>query len=431
MFRKTTSIKSLLAQATLFTLIVVAGLWLGSWILSIPTSNASDMLPRLTFASPVPPVGDPQLHVAKTVDNDSPQPGETIEYTLTYSATSTSGHPSPQAYNGKLYDFLPAGVAYMSSSPPADHENGRLLFDVGVVGPTEETATVQARVLEGYERLHNYALLVADGVTPTHDSLLTTVEPPPTLWLNLTKTGHTAVLTNSQLVYTIRCENPSDITVNDVTIIDVLPTGVSFEGASPPPDTTGTLPVLTWSLGDMGTLESRTIVITTTSPALTGVITNVAMADARQRVMTHTLFATQVISEGAILYLTKQGSATKVDVGDELVYTLQYENIGNQTATGAKLTDTLPADVAVTDIYSTATLILPQPPGILVWDIGQVLTNTPAGKIVITVTVAGDWNRTLHNVADITAPGSFPGHAEWDAQIPLATLYLPIVTRNF
>jgi uncharacterized repeat protein (TIGR01451 family) len=424
---QTVNATSLLARLTLLTLIVVAGLWMGSWILSIPTSNASEALPRLTFASPIPPVGNPQLHVAKTVDNDSPEPGEIIEYTLTYLATSTTGHPNPRAYNARLYDFLPAGTQFLFSIPASDYENGRLLFTDNMVGQTEESVRVRVRVLEGYEQLYNHALLMADGVTPTHDSLLTAVEPPPTPWLNLSKTTDPVVLVNSDLVYTIHCQNPSGTTANGVTVIDVLPAGLSFEDASSPPDTTATLPLLTWSLGDLGPSESRTIIITTTAPASAGVITNVAMADGRQQVMTHTLFATQVVSGGAILRLNKFGSAAEVDVGEELVYTLRYENIGDQTATGTMLTDTLPADVAVTGIYSSTPLVSSQP---LVWDIGQVFTDAPPEEVVITVTVEGDPDRMLHNVADIAAPGSFAGHAELNTRVRLAMMYLPVIMRE-
>ncbi len=408
-------------KATL-ALIGVAGLWLlGAWLLSAPTLNASDALPRLTFQSPIPPSGNPQLGLAKTVDNDTPTSGDEIVYTLTYSTTN----PGSQAFNVRLYDFLPAGVQLVSTNPSASYRNGALLFTAPSVGPTNATATVRVRVSEGYEQLYNHALVMADFVTPTHASLMTSVEQPPA-WLRLTKTGYEAVLINEELVYTLRCENPSGVTVDNVTVVDVLPAGLPLVGASPPPDME-MLPMRRWSLGDLGSGESQTIVITTTAPASASVITNTALADARQRVVTETVFATQVISEGAILRVTKQGSAPAVYVGDELVYTLQYENAGDQPATGVVLTDTLPPDVSATGIYSSGTLINSQP---LVWDLGT-LSPTDSGEIVITVTVGGSPGRTLHNVVDITGPSSFPGHADLDTLVRMAQLYLPVVVRNF
>ena len=61
----------------IFTLIGMAGLWfLGTWLLSASPSNASNTsLAALTFQSPI---GNPQLALDKTIDNDTPQPSNEI-----------------------------------------------------------------------------------------------------------------------------------------------------------------------------------------------------------------------------------------------------------------------------------------------------------------------------------------------------------------
>jgi uncharacterized repeat protein (TIGR01451 family) len=419
MIHERMNIKSYLAQTMLLTLIVLAGLWLGTSMPSITTSRASDALPAPTFQSPI---GTPQLSIVKTLDNTNPEPGDVIEFTLTYSTTN----PGSQAFDVHLYDFLPTGVQYLSSNPLASYKSGRLHFSMPSVGSTPMNATVQVRVREGYEQLRNYALLMADWVDPADVSLLTTVSQPPAS-LNVTKIGDSAVLADGELVYTVRCENPSGVTVNDATVVDILPTGMQLEAASPPPDSGGTPSVPMWSLGDVGAGESRTIVITATAPSSTGLFTNTALADARQRVVTHTVFATQVVTEAAILRLSKYGSAAQVDVGDELVYTLQYANIGNQSATGVTLTDTLPSDVTVLGVSSpaSATVTTQQ----VVWDLGTVVSGT-MGTAVITVTVDGNWGGNLHNVANITAADAFPGHADLYTPVRSATLYLPAVMRT-
>jgi uncharacterized repeat protein (TIGR01451 family) len=194
--------------------------------------------------------------------------------------------------------------------------------------------------------------------------------------------------------------------------------------AFPSPDVVNT-PMLSWSLGDLGPGQGRTVALTVTAPATAGVITNTALADARQWVVTPTVFATQVISDGAILRVTKQGSAPAVDVGDELVYTLRYENAGSQLADEVTLVDTLPADVAVTGIS----------PAPAFWTLQQItwtLASAPgtSGEMVITTTVEGSAGRTLHNIADITGPGSLAGHAELDTPVRPRRLYLPIAMKN-
>ena len=406
---------SLFAKFALI-LVGVAGLWLlGTWLLSAPQLSASGAsLALLTFRSPI---GDPELALVKTVDNDNPDPGEVIEYTLTFSTTNDGS----QVFNVRLYDFLPAGVEPVD---PMTYD-GMVMFTVPTVSTTNVITTVQVRVLEGYERLYNHAFITADFVAPTHASLWTDVDQPP-LWLSLSKIGHTAVLTGSELVYELRCENTSDVTVNDVTMIDVLPGGVSLVDAFPSPEVS--LPVLSWSVGDLAPGAAWEAVITTTAPNVAGMITNTALADARQRVMTRTILATRVLTEAAILQVTKLGSTPKLGLGHELVYTLRYENIGNLPATDVVLTDTLPADITVMGVStSTASATTGQ----LVWNIG-VLSPTNSGEVVITVTVQGMAGRWLHNVADIAGqPGSFPDQDELYTRVRLSMIYLPVVMRNY
>jgi uncharacterized repeat protein (TIGR01451 family) len=215
--------------------------------------------------------------------------------------------------------------------------------------------------------------------------------------------------------------------VNDVTVVDVLPTGVTLIGTSLQPDPGWSSPALRWSLGDLGPGESRTIVITTTAPSSIGPITNTALADARQRVVTQTVFATDVVTEAASLRLTKRASASGVNVGNDLVYTLRYQNIGNQVATGVVLTDILPSQVTLTGILSQSQLISSDP---LVWSIGSVTPGLPPGEIVITTTVNGGWGTTISNVAEIRALGTYGGYAEVFTAIRLAKFYLPIMIRQ-
>lgn len=405
----------------IFTLIGMAGLWfLGAWFLSAPPSNASNTpLAALTSQSPI---GNPQLALDKTIDNDTPQPSNEIIYTLAYSTTN----PGSQAFNVLLYDFLPAGVQFVSANPsPASYANGVLLFTAPSVETKTVAVTVRARVLAGYEQLYNHALVIADGVTPTHASLLTSVIQPFGR-LRLVKTGYEYVLVNDELVYILHCENTSDVIVDDVTIVDILPTGLPLVDASPAPDVV-TLPLLKWSLGQLNPGEIRTVIVTTTAPTFAGVITNTALADARQSAMTQTMFSTQAITTGAILQVTKEGSAQVVGVGDELVYTLRYKNLGDTIAMGVVLTDTFPSDISVDGVYPPAASLTAQQG---VWNFAS-LAPSATGEIVITTTVGGAPARTLHNVAVITGHDSFPGHAELDTQVRCVLLYLPLVMRDF
>ena len=144
-------INELFPIRSVVVLICVAGLAVFSaWLLSTPGLKASGGLSSLTFTSPI---NNPQLGLAKTVDNSAPAPGGQIIYTLIYSNTN----PGSEAFNVRLYDFLPAGVELVSTNPPVVPSDGVLLFTASSVGPGTEnhTVTVRVNVLDGYNQLYN------------------------------------------------------------------------------------------------------------------------------------------------------------------------------------------------------------------------------------------------------------------------------------
>jgi hypothetical protein len=90
------------------------------------------------------------------------------------------------------------------------------------------------------------------------------------------------------------------------------------------------------------------------------------------------------------------------------------------------MADTPPSDVTVTAVFPSPASQTPQ---LITWDL-ETLTPGESGKILITTTVGGRGGRTLHNVANITGPGSFPGHAELNTTVRPMLLYLPLMMRN-
>jgi uncharacterized repeat protein (TIGR01451 family) len=270
--------------------------------------------------------------------------------------------------------------------------------------------------------------LIFDSPVPT-STPMPTPTPTPLPDLRLVKTGYPVVLTDDELLYTLRCESIGGSTANDVTVEDTLPAGLPLVGASPPPHTV-TLPSLEWAVGDLSPGQIWEAMITITAPASASVITNAALAAAQPDVMTQTLFATQVVTSARILRVTKAGSTLVVDVGDELVYTLYYWNDGNQSAAEVVLTDTFPSDVTMTAVLDWPTDLTSERG---VWSLGT-LEPDESGQVVITVTVEGDGDRMLLNVVDVTClpePGCVPGHAELFTRVRPRPQCLPLVLRAF
>ena len=313
-----------------------------------------------------------------------------------------------------------------AAPPPASYENGVLLFTAPSIGPDtdDRVVTIRVRVREGYDQLRNYALVTADGVTPTHAALLTNVYTQA-VHLSLLKTAYAAVVVGDELVYTLRVENDGEAVLPEVRVWDVMPAGLALEGASPWPDQVS-LPILQWSLGSLAPAEVWEAVLTTTAPAQPTVLTNTAFADSRITAVTDTLFATEVVT-GAILRVTKEGSVSRVSMGDELVYTIHYWNGGSRDAGDVVLTDTLPADVTVVGVSPAATTATTD---YLVWELGALPVGA-SGTLVVTTTVNWGSGDVLHNEVDVVAADSFPGHAEVDTIVGGARYYLPLVMRNY
>lgn len=386
-------------------------------------SEAGTALPRpLLFQSPI---GNPVLTIDKTADNTTPQPGDIVNYTVAYGNTAEGS----QAFNVRVYDFLPAGVQYLSASPaPISTADGILLFTAPSVGPTTALSniTVQVRVLSGYAGLNNQVLVTADGVTPTVDSLLITVLPA-TSHLSLVKDGDAAALIEGELEYTLRCQNTGPIAYNNVEVIDVLPSGVTLVSASVPP-TTAALPLLKWAVGTLAPGASWEVDLVATAPATAGVITNTASLNALTHASVQALWPTQLITEGIILDVNKTGSATEIYPGDQLIYTLTYRNKGSIPANDAVLTDTLPAGVTYVSAYPAPTTHSGQA---YTWNIPSPLNAGATGTIVITTTVASNASGILVNQVEISAPDGWGDSDSFSTTVKSRAIYLPLVLRSY
>ncbi len=408
---------------TILILSALIGVWLfsSSFLSASSFANSESFRALLVFRSPI---GNPELVLNKTANHANPKPGDELSYTLAYSNIRYGS----QAFNVRLYEFLPDGVDFVSAYPPADYnDDGVLIFNADSIGPgtAPRLVTVTVLVKEGYTTLNNQALVVADGVTPTHATLATNVTPL-VRQVSVTKSGYPYVIKNRTLLYRVRCENTGEGALENLSMVDILPPGVTIQTASPTPSTVN-YPLVTWTTPDLAVGDTWEVLITATAPSEVGTITNTVMVDADLLDMTSGLFSTQVISEGAIIYLEKAGSAQELYWGDEIVYTLDYQNIGNVEAEDVRLTDTLPTNITIIGVSDTPAVSNTQR---LVWELPTVDADS-SGRVVFTATVGGTPGRTLHNVADTDGPGLFDAsHAEFDTEVLYHFVYLPIVMRQ-
>ena len=181
----------------------------------------------------MPKIAD--LSVTKSVDNDVPNEGDTIVYTIT---VSNAGPDT--ATNVEVTDQLPDGVTYVSDDGGGDYDSGTGVWDVGDVAnggsaTLDITATVDAGT--GGDTIINDAEVTAvDQADPNPGNEQGSVAITVRLQgadLSVTPTDSPdPVMPGGQLIYTISVNNkgPSDAT--GVTITNTLPAEVSFNLAS-------------------------------------------------------------------------------------------------------------------------------------------------------------------------------------------------------
>ncbi|GAW85540.1 hypothetical protein bplSymb_SCF00808P001 [Bathymodiolus platifrons methanotrophic gill symbiont] len=184
---------------------------------------------------------------------------------------------------------------------------------------------------------------------------------------------------------------------------------------------------VTWNLADIsaGTNGSVTVTVDVNSPLKNGtVLHNVTTIDSAE--IPHLSdFDDVIVSSTAALKLTKTASKTVVNPGDELVYTIAYENVGSDSATNVILQDLLPADVT----FKSASNGGSDPTArVVIWYLGSVAAGAK-GSVTLTVTVNKPLANgiVLSNVASIISTET-PHAVKDEVQVPV--LSEPVLEMN-
>ncbi len=313
--------------------------------------NAADN--SASESTTVDPVAD--LTLTKT---DSPDP-VAVGADLTYTLDVANAGPS-DATAVALTDELPAGLTYQSATPSqgsCSETSGIVTCDLETLG-SSSSASVQIVVRpQSAGEITNSASVSssAHDPNPSDNSASESTTVDPVADLTLTKTGSPdPVAIGSDITYTLDVANagPSDAT--GVTLTDELPTGVTYQSATPSQGTcneaSGTV---TCDLGALAASSSAAVQVVVRADSA-GEITNSASASATEHdpnAADNSASESTTVDPVADLSLTKSDSPGPVLVGADLTYTLDVANAGPSDATGVTLTDELPAGVT----YQSAT----------------------------------------------------------------------------
>lgn len=302
-----------------------------------------------------------------TVDIQGPQGAIPLGQNLTYVVTVRNLGPS-QATGVKLVDLLPENVLLVSASsnrgilsiqgnqlttllPTLDPDSPPLILTI-VVATTATTPTLITHVAtlianEPEADLENNSASLTTTVTPLAD-LQVQVEGP-----------RQPTLVGQPLVYTVTLTNQGPSTATGISLVDVLPSGVSFVSARD--NAGGILTVQDGVVTDqISSLPSGGVVVLTiiVRPTLDSVATPLKnrayvtslVTDPNSANDSATITTPVVPASDLAVSVATDSDSGALGAGDTLTYTIRVANRGPSPALGVTLVDLLPANVTVTSI---------------------------------------------------------------------------------
>jgi len=180
------------------------------------------------------------------------------------------------------------------------------------------------------------------------------------------------VAAGAGFIYTIRFENTGNASATGVTIVDTLPAGVIFQSASSGGVYSASSHTVTWNPGTLAAGSGGFLTVAVQAGA--GLAVGTPLVNTASITCTEgasgSATLTTTIGAGSNLVLEKSGAPSAVPPNGVIAYTLSYRNIGNQTARGVRISDTIPAGTAYVAGSATAPGILAG--SLLSWELGDI-----------------------------------------------------------
>lgn len=383
------------------------------------------------------PVNYPDLEVTKTVNNSTPQVGETIEYTIKVKHLNTT---TINATNVLLDDDLDSGLSYVSDDSGGAYNPVTGIWTVGTIEPgkTEQikiTVTVNAGTsgtdinnLVHLESFDQNDLNTANN----EDNVEITVA---TADLIMTKTVNDSSPNEGQSIeFTLQVENLNTSLSNasNIIVTDLLPAGLTYVSDDSGGDYNNVTGI--WTLpSTLAPNDTETIKITATIDTNTAAqtITNTAIItsfDQADDNRSDNIATVDLNVNGSDLQVVKTVSDTNPATLDIITYTIVVTNNGPLNATNIIVEDIL--SNRLTFISSTETQGTPYNLGTDQWFVGN-LNNGASATLTIDVQVENNaGGKLVSNTASILSvdqPDSITDNNNDTADIGVGSADLEII----
>ncbi len=275
-------------------------------------------------------------------------PGNQVAYTIV--VTNEQGRST--ARNVVVTDQTPPGLTFVSNAGACTTAFPCALGDLG---PGESRTIIATfAVPEGYAApnpIVNRTQVTSDttDANPSDNTAeaQTTVNRSADIGLSKQVAPATA-LVGATVVFTVEAVNNGPSVATNVTVVDLLPAGLSLTGSTASQGVYLASPAGEWSVGRLGVGERAQLTLTavvTQSGTITNIATNTTGNEPDPDTSNDT--ATATLNAGV---LADVGVAKSVDVpnpalGETVTFTVRVTNFGPSAATGVVVEDALPADL--------------------------------------------------------------------------------------
>ena len=271
-----------------------------------------------------------------------------ITYTIRLTNTGTL-----TATGTLVEDPLPAGVTYQAGSLSSSGGSGAASYDAlgnrvlwtGSLGPGQSvTVTFAAKVNIANGIIDNCAT-IRDVQNGAFRRCARTVVGAggPSLASSLKTSDRPVYATGDQITYTITLVNDGTQNAPYVVLHDPLPAGVSAFFASATAGTVNfTSNLVQWN-GSIPAGGVVNITIRGNLSASNGVLKNTAVVTDVATSRVYTLTREVLVGTALLINAEKLAQPLSAQAGDEITYVMRLDNFGSAVASGAVLTDPLPA----------------------------------------------------------------------------------------
>jgi LPXTG-site transpeptidase (sortase) family protein len=347
------------------------------------------------------------IALAKIVSNATPDLGSNVTFTV----TATNNGPN-NATGVQVTDSLPAGLAFVSSTPSAGTTYSAVtgLWNIGALANgASATLSIVATVNTTAPITNTATKTAEDQPDPAagNNSAGATVTPVSADIAIAKSVNNPTPGFGNNVMFTITAKNNGPSNATGVQVTDLLPAGLTYISHA---TAAGTYDPITgvWSIGAVANGATVTLTITAKVTSGAPTLTNTATKTAETQVdpvIGNNSASSTVACCVADIAVTKTVNNPAPNLGSNVTFTVTATNNGPDAGSGIQVTDQLPAGLTfVSAVASVGTYNSVSG----VWDVGA-LANGASVTLTITATVntlvptTNTATKTAENQADNTA----------------------------